>query len=74
MHSLYHKYNNLCCIKYEIFQDGTVTHTTSTLSPTNILPSLCARPPSVTRDMKMPSEPSLNGDEPFPPAILKPKP
>lgn len=59
-------------MKFE--QDVRETHTTSTLSPTKILPSLCARPPSVTRDIKMPSDPSLNGDEPFPPAMLKPKP
>lgn len=48
--------------------------TAMTRSPTMILPSRWASPPSVMRDMKMPSQPSLNGGEPLPPAMLKPNP
>ena len=48
--------------------------TAMTRSPTWIFPSRCAIPPSVRREMKIPSFPSTNEACPLPPAMLKPRP
>lgn len=44
------------------------------MSPTRILLSFCANPPSVNREIKIPSQSSLNDGDPFPPAIENPRP